>query len=296
MTILVVGATGQLGGTIVKKLLAIGKPVRILERQNSPSEAMAKQGLAFSAAELVSAGAQAAIGDLRDRASLSQACQGVDVVITTANTVLRDFDIEGVDLKGSISLIDTAKAMGVKHFIFISAFGSDPNSPDPVMRCKALVEQRLRESGLAYTILAPGVFMEVWVAMVVGNPLRSGQPVTLVGKGDHHHSFVSRNDVADYAVAALDNPAAVNSVINIGGPTPYSWTEIVQIVRDALNVPLPVTYVAPGSPIPSIMQGMWGLFYGMETYESSIDMSQTSVTYGIIPTSMDAFARNFFTR
>src|SRR5512139_4013178 len=100
--ILVVGATGRLGGTIVKKLLAKGKPVRILSRPDSPAEEMAKQGLAVPAAELVAAGAQAVSGDLREPGSLAAACQAVDTVITTANTVLREFDVEVVDLNGTL--------------------------------------------------------------------------------------------------------------------------------------------------------------------------------------------------
>ena len=47
--ILVVGATGRLGGMITQRLPAAGKEVRILVRHNSPSEELAKQGLATPA-------------------------------------------------------------------------------------------------------------------------------------------------------------------------------------------------------------------------------------------------------
>lgn len=295
--ILVVGATGRLGGQIVKKLLAKGKPVRILSRPNSPAEEMAKQGLAIPASELAAAGAQPVSGDLRDPASLAAACQGVETVITTANTVLRDFDVEGVDLNGTLSLIEAAQAAGVKHFIFVSIANSDPNSPDPVLHNKALVEQRLKSSGImSYTILKPGIFMEVWVAMTVGLPLQAGQPVTLVGQGDHRHAFVSQYDVADYAVAAVDNPAARNAEVYIGGPVAYTWTEIVKTVGDVIGMQLPVNYVTAGSPIPLLPDGMWGLLYTMETVESDIPMAETSKIYGIEPTSLETFAQRFFVR
>ena len=87
--ILVVGATGSLGGRITRGLLAQGKPVRILARHNSPSEELAKQGRANSAASLIEAGAQAVYGDLKDRASLDAAVAGVDTVITTATATQR---------------------------------------------------------------------------------------------------------------------------------------------------------------------------------------------------------------
>jgi uncharacterized protein YbjT (DUF2867 family) len=294
--ILVVGATGLLGGRIVKKLLAQGRPVRISVRPDSPSEALAKQGMATSAIELVAAGAQVVSGDLRDRPSLDAACQGIDTLITTANSVLRDNDIEGVDLNGNFNLIKAAEAAGVKHFIFTSINSSDPNSPDPFGRAKGLVEQRLRESGLTYTILKPGIFMEIWVGMTVGMPLQAGRPITLVGQGDHRHAFVSIADVADYAVTAVDNPAARNADIFIGSPEACSWTEVVQTVGDVLSTQLPVNYVAPGTPIPMLPEGMWGLLYGMETFETNIPMEETSKTYGILPTSLDAYARRTFAR
>jgi len=294
--ILVVGATGRLGGTIVKKLLARGKPVRILQRENSPAEALARQGLATPASELLAAGAQAVSGDLRDRASLDRTCQGVETVITTANTVLRENDIENVDLKGTLNLVDAAKAAGVKHFIFVSTASSELNSPDPLLRAKAVVEQHLRASGMTYTILKPGLFMEVWVAMTVGIPLQTGQPVTLVGQGNHRHAFVSQNDVADYTVAAVDNQAARDADVYIGGPASYNWTEAVKIIGDVIGRQIPVTYVAPGSPIPVLPESMWGLIYAMEMFESNIPMTETSKIYGIEPTSLESFARGFFVR
>ncbi|RIK26637.1 MAG: hypothetical protein DCC55_39855, partial [Chloroflexi bacterium] len=61
--ILIVGATGLLGGVITQQLLAQGKEVRILVRHNSPSEALAQQGMATPAQTLIDAGAQPVYGD-----------------------------------------------------------------------------------------------------------------------------------------------------------------------------------------------------------------------------------------
>ena len=136
--ILVVGATGRLGGAIVRTLLAQGRSVRILVRQNSPSEELAKQGMATSADVLIAAGAQAVVGDLKERASLDAACQGIDVVITTANSALRggDDNPQTVDADGNRNLIDVVKAAGVKQLIFVSTLGGSPDSPVPFMAAK----------------------------------------------------------------------------------------------------------------------------------------------------------------
>jgi len=292
--ILVAGATGLLGGSIAKNLLEKGKQVRILVRKNSPSVELARQGRATDARILIQAGAQPVYGDLKDRASLDRACQGVDTVLTTAAATLRDFDIEGVDLNGTKSLIDAAKAAGVKHFIYTSANGRDINSPNPVLKIKALCEQYLKDSGLNYTILAPGIFMEIWIGMVVGMPLQAGQPVSLVGKGDHKHSFVSIQDVAGFGSAVVDNPQAVNQTVFIGGPASYTWTEIVQGVGNAIGQKLPIDYVTFEQPVPLLPEGTPDMLKAMETFESTIDMSQTAPAYGVKLTSLDAFATRFF--
>ncbi len=75
--ILVVGATGHLGGAVTRMLLAQGQPVRILVRPQSDYQPLAE------------AGAQVVLGDLKQPGSLDAACQGADTVITTANSAAR---------------------------------------------------------------------------------------------------------------------------------------------------------------------------------------------------------------
>ena len=75
--ILVVGATGALGGMIARDLLATGVAVRVLVRPGS----------AYGA--LVESGAQPVMGDMKDAQSLARACEGIRTVITTANSVGR---------------------------------------------------------------------------------------------------------------------------------------------------------------------------------------------------------------
>lgn len=292
--ILVVGATGLLGGRIAQNLVAAGQQVRILVREDSPSTELAKQGRATDAQTLIQAGASPITGDLKDRASLARACRGVQTVLTTASATLRDFDLEGVDLNGSKSLIDAARAEGVEHFVYTSANGSSLDSPDPVFKIKALCEEYLKNSGLNYTILMPGIFMEIWIGTVVGIPLQARQPVTLVGQGDHRHSFVALQDVANFGAAVIDHPAARNQAIAVGGPASYSWTEVVQSVGKTLGQELPIRYASFDQPIPLLPEGMPEMLKNLETFETFIDMSQTAPQYGVKLTSLEAFAQTFF--
>jgi uncharacterized protein YbjT (DUF2867 family) len=292
--ILVVGATGVLGGLITNQLLAQGKPVRILLRHNSPSEEMARQGMATSAQSLIDAGAQPVYGDLTDRESLDGACEGIETVITTANAALRGGDFESVDRLGTHHLIDAARDAGVGHFIYTSALSVAPGHPHPLFNAKGESEVALKESGLTYTILKPDAFMEIWIGVVVGIPLQAGQPVTLVGEGAAKQAFVSIADVAAYAVAAVENPIARNQAIAIAGPTSYSWTEAVAAVGEVIGHPIPINYVDPGQAIPLIPESMAPMLAAMEMADTYVDMEETSKAYAIEPTSLQAFAQRFF--
>lgn len=295
--ILVVGATGLLGGMITEQLLENEKDVRILVREDSTAAEMAHVGLGTPADTLIDAGAQPVLGDLKDRPSLDEACRGVTAVITTANSVLRgDEDtIEGVDLKGTQSLIDAAQEAGVQRFIYVSVLGADVDSPNPLGQAKALCEAKLQDSGMTYTILQPGMFMEVWVGLVIGAPLKAGQPVTLVEPGDHKHAFVSARDVAAYAVTAVDHGAARKAIIRIGGPEAYSWQDVVRTTSNILGQPLPINYVAIGDPIPFLPEAAVPIMYGMETYESYINMHAATMIFNIQPTSLETFLQGFLT-
>ncbi|MBK9749195.1 MAG: SDR family oxidoreductase [Chloroflexi bacterium] len=280
--ILVVGSTGLLGGAITRRLLATAQPVRILQRDNPAAQTWIDQGAA------------AVKGDLRDRASLDAACAGVDVVITTA--IARFFDggdFQSVDLQGTKNLIDAAKAAGAKQFIYTSAYGSTKDAPAELMRVKAEVEEYLKASGVPYTIFQPAVFMEVWIGAVIGIPLQAGQPVTLVGHGNHHHHFIAVDNIAEIAVKAIGNPKAINQMIPIGS-TRASWTEIVQMVAHATKRQIPVQYVPIGTPLPLLPDIFNALMWGMETYESSIDMKHWRQVFNVKLDSIEDFARRTF--
>jgi len=277
--ILVIGATGQLGGLITQRLLKQGQAVRVLVRPNSAYQ------------PLVEAGAQAVMGDLKDRASLDAACQGVDVIITTANSAIRGGEdtVETVDLQGNRNLIDVARKTGVKQFIFISVLGADVNNPAPFVQAKAQTEAYLRGSGIPYTILSPDFFMEAWIGMVVGVPLQAGQPITLVGDGYRVHSFVSAVDVAAFATKSIGHPAALQQQLAIGGPQPLSWRDIIAAFERVLKRELQVRFVPPGEAVPNMPVMITQLLAGMDTFDSSLDTTDIAHAFDIELTSLEKF-------
>lgn len=283
--ILVVGATGHLGGLITRTLLARGRPVRALVR-NIPGSAS------------VPVGVETVVGDLKDPESLAAACRGMSVVLTTANSVGRagQDTVDSVDRRGNHSLVEAAAAAGVGRFVFTSALGASPDSPVPFLRAKAETEQHLRGSGMDWTILQPNLFMDTWVPAVVGGPALAGEPVTIVGEGRRRHSFVAARDVAAYAVAALDHPQAVGRELVIGGPQPLSWHDVVRTFEEALGREVPTRSVPLGTSVPDLPDAVSGVLTALETYDSPLDVTEPSRTFGVPPSTLGDFVRDFIAR
>jgi NADH dehydrogenase len=284
--ILVVGSTGNLGGSITRRLLAEGKEVRILVRPGS------------SYRDLVDDGAKPVTGDLKEPPSLHAACAGVDAVVTTANAIGRGGDdtIESVDLQGNQHLIEAAEAQGVRRFVFTSVLGASAESPVPFIRAKGEAERRLTKSGMTWTILQPNLFMDTWLPMAVGGPGLAGEPVTLVGEGRRRHSMVAMADVVAYAVAALARDEAINQRLLIGGPEAISWRDAVAAFEQELGRGIPVRTVPLGDPVPGMPDQVNGLFQVLETYDSPLDMSAMAATYGVTPTALKDFVHAFVSR
>lgn len=218
--ILVAGATGLLGNEICRLLAASGKPLRALVRTTSDKSKVA---------ELQGLGAEIARGDLKDRSSLEAACKGINAVISTASSTLSRQEgdsIQTVDLEGQLNLIEAAKVAGVSQFILISF---SPSAIDfPLQAAKRAVEERLKQSGITYTILQPSCFMEVWLGPALGFDFANAK-VQIYGSGQNKLSWISSSDVAKFAVESLDNPAARNVMIELGGPESLSPLEVVRI-------------------------------------------------------------------
>jgi NADH dehydrogenase len=278
--VLVAGATGSLGGRIARGLLAGGNRVRVLARPASDHAALRDSG------------AEVTLGDLTDPSSLRVACQGADVVVTTASMSKRGDDtVENVDLQGNLNLIDAASAAGVRHFVLTSTLAASEASPVPLFRAKAAAEARLRSSGMTWTVLQANAFMDVWFGMLIEMPLFTGQPVTLVGESRRRHSFVAEQDVAAFAIASVRSAAARNAAIPIGGPAPLTLREVVAAYEEAAGRPVAVRSVNPGQPIPGLPEPIWGLAAALETFDSPVPMEETARAYGVALTTVRDFAR-----
>ncbi len=272
----------MLGGTIVRRLLERGEEVRALVRDPA-GERLLKE-----------AGAETASGDLKDPASLRAACEGTSTLITTANSVARggDDNVQTVDLDGNRNLIEAASRSGVEHFIFVSAQGEDAESPVPFLRAKGITSRRLRESGMAYTVLMPDAYMDVWFPLVVLMPSAAKQPVMLVGEGVRKHYFIAVDDVAGYAAGAVRNDAAIGDFL-IGGPSPLSWHDVISAFESVKGVRLEIQSLQAGAPMPGFPDGASGFMTVLETYDSPepISSAEAERIFGVRLTTVDEFMR-----
>ncbi|MGD0716396.1 MAG: NmrA family NAD(P)-binding protein [Gaiellaceae bacterium] len=219
---LVVGATGSVGGAVVEALCGQGKPVRAMVRETSDPERVRW---------LEELGAEVVRGELRDRGSLVDACAGVASVVSGATTIrsLGSDPIGAVDRDGQLDLVDAAGGAGAGHFVYVSYTGHI-DTDDPLTQAKRAVEERLRTSGMAFTILRPSYFMEMWLGPALGWQFSEGT-ARVLGSGEQRVNWISARDVAAAVAACVDNPAAHGQTIELGGPEALSPFEVVRLAE-----------------------------------------------------------------
>ena len=292
--ILVIGATGRLGSEICRRLTAAGKPVRALVRATSDQAKVDA---------LKSHGVELAQGNLRDRASLDAACRGVEAVISTVSAMPASYDpvgnnIQNVDIEGVSSLIAAARAAGVGRFVYTS-FTGGIDLDFPLRNAKRTVEGRLKESGLTYTILRPSYFMESWLGPMVGFDYPNAK-AQIYGQGENPISWISVGDVAQFAAESLDNPAARNATLELGGPEALSPRQVVHIFEEIGGRPFEVAYV----PVEALQEqrkaapdGMQASFVALMlcyAQGDAIDMRSTLKAFPLKLKSVEDYARGVY--
>lgn len=292
---LIIGATGMVGSEICRLLTANGKPVRAMVRESS-DQAKTKKLKEF--------GVEILPGDLRNSSTFEPALKGVTSVITTISSMPFSYvpgenDIQKVDIEGMMDLIDHARTAGVQHFIYTS-FSGQIDLDFPLRNAKRAVEQHLQKSGMVYTILRPGCFMEVWLTAAVGFDVANAQ-VRLCGDGTKPVSYISFKDVARFAVASLDNPAAKNAILELGGPEPLSQLEAVKIFEEmsgrkfeVQHVPLAALQSQRDEAADPMQKSFAGLMMCVANGDP-IDMKDVLKAFPIKLTSVKDYARSVVT-
>lgn len=227
MTVLVVGATGRLGSRVARRLRDEDVPVRATSRDPS------------RLADLAARGAEPVRCDLRDRASVDAAVQDVTAVVHASHALVppsRRNPSAVVDGTGLAGLIDAAARVGVEQFVLSSVTGARADHPVAFERLKWQAEQQLESSGLPHTVLRLAAFAETHALQVLGEPIRRGARVTLVGPGTAPRNLVSADDAATVAVDAVRGRAPSDEqVLTVVGPGTHTMREIAAMLEQALG-------------------------------------------------------------
>jgi uncharacterized protein YbjT (DUF2867 family) len=287
-TIFVAGATGYLGSEICRQLISKNKNVKGLVRTTSDSNKVAY---------LKELGVEIVEGDLKNRASLDNALRGVSAVISTVSSTLSRQEgdsIQTVDDEGQTNLVDAAVNAGVKQFIYISFCEM---AECPLQTAKRKVEKHLAESGMNYTILQPTYFMEVWLSPVLGFDYPNAK-ATIFGEGKKKISWIAIKDVASFAVDSLDNPAAKNRKIELGGPEALSPLDVVNIFETTKGKKFELLFIpeealrAQRDAAQDPLSASFSTLTLAVTNGSEIDMVSTLNDFPIHLTSVNEYAKS----
>ncbi|MEA2655694.1 MAG: hypothetical protein QOI23_1059 [Chloroflexota bacterium] len=292
--ILIAGATGHLGTALVELLTLHGRRVRVLTRDAS------------RARRLFGTEVEVVTGDVCEPPSLASALVGVDTVISAVT----GFGPGGggpraVDQQGNENLITAAEAAEVKHFVLVSMHGARRDHPLDLYRAKFVAEERLRKSSLAWTIIRPTVFMELWAGIVGDSLIKSGK-ATVFGHGDNPINLVSVRDVARFVEMAALDPALRGAVIDVGGPENLTLNEVVDTLaatsgRTAAARHISLTAMRVGSvmmrPFKPDLAGLIRAAILMDTTDMSLDPGELTAGYPEIQlTHLADIARDKYAR
>jgi uncharacterized protein YbjT (DUF2867 family) len=204
--ILIIGATGLVGGATVRQLTALGVPVRALVRRPE------------KAAAIVGSGVEAVLGDLEQPASLDAALHGVTRALLISPHHPRQVELQG-------NFVAAARRAGAVHVVKLSGLGTALDSPLQSGRWHAQTEQQLKHAGLPLTCLHPPFFMQ--------NILRSAQAIAAHGvlaaaMQEGTIAMVDARDVAAVAVVALTTDGHAGQTYTITGPEALSFHQVAQ--------------------------------------------------------------------
>lgn len=228
--ILVVGATGYLGGLVVDELIKNGIHPLALVRDGSDSS------------KLLTKGVKIVKGDITVKSTLLSAMENVDVVISTAigYTNRKKGDTLKTDDIGNKNIADIAKQKGIKRFVFASVLNCELAPTVPHFWQKKLSEDYFDKIGLPYVSIRPGAFLNQDPQNDFhAKGIRKGN-WKVMGSKTKKWTNVLAQDVAKFLVlAAIDEKVPLEK-INIGTEAPMSMEDIAAYIREYTGKPLKV--------------------------------------------------------
>jgi NADH dehydrogenase len=241
--IAVTGAAGHVGSHLVRRLAEAGRPVRALV--HNPDSARRGGRLSGLDVEVVRA-------DVTRPETLGAALKGASTVVHTVAIAIEKGKgtYEAVNHRGTVNVVDSAEAEGVKRFVNLSQQGAHPDLPFPFLASKGRAQAYVARSALAWTALRPSViwgstdeFANTFARLAPLSPL----VYPIVGDGSARFQPIWVEDVVTCIVGALDDPGTIGLELELGGPEILTLEEIERRTLDAIGahrllvrVPIPI--------------------------------------------------------
>jgi len=218
----VFGGSGFIGRYVVKRLAAEGHVVRVAVRDPEGALFLKPMGAVGQVVPLAA--------NVTNAAAVARAVEGADLVVNLVGILAehRPGDFARVQAEGAKAVAAASAAAGVKRLVQLSAIGADTASPSLYARSKGQGEQAVQAAFPAATILRPSIvfgpedqFFNRFAAIAAISPV---MPV-IAGGTKFQPVYVG--DVADAVMAALHRPEARGRIYELGGPTVYTFRELM---------------------------------------------------------------------
>jgi NAD(P)H dehydrogenase (quinone) len=219
MTIAITGAAGHLGRLTAQLVLdRVGADEVVLVTRRPDA-----------IADLADAGATVRRGDFDEPDSLPAAFAGVDRLL------LISADVLGNRVAQHTAAIDAAAQAGVGHVLYTSGLNAGSALPLVVSHDHGATEEAIRARGLRWTALRNGLYAESQVA-AVARAVASGHLVH--NNGDGATAYVSRDDCAAAAAAALTGDGHEDRVYDITGPELVTQAQVAALASEITGRPV----------------------------------------------------------
>jgi NAD(P)H dehydrogenase (quinone) len=233
-TLLITGASGHLGRRVAELLLKAGQH-RVVLATRTPAKL----------ADLAARGAVVRAADFDDPASLATAFTGVDRLLLVSTDHL---DQPGRRLTQHRAAITAAAAAGVRHLVYTSLLNAVPDSVMSLAPDHAQTEQALAASPLTWTVLRNNLYADNLLPGL-GFAVATGQLHTASGTGAI--SYLTREDCARAAAAALASTETANRTLDLTGPAALTAADIAALTtqitgRTVTHVPVPADGLRAG--------------------------------------------------
>ncbi|KZR82050.1 NAD(P)H azoreductase [Prochlorococcus marinus str. MIT 1342] len=232
MQVLVVGGTGTLGRQIARRAIDAGHQVRCMVRKPRKGAFLQEWGCELTC------------GDLLDPETIDYALDGVDAVIDAATSRPDDSaSVYTTDWDGKLNLLRACEKAGVKRYVFLSLLAAEKHLNVPLMDIKFCTERLLADSLFDYTILQGVAFMQGLIGQIA-IPVLENQTVW-VSETPTAVAYMNTQDVARFAVAALERPETIRRSFPVVGPKAWTSEEIVQFCEKSSSKTAKVIRVSP---------------------------------------------------